>query len=76
MASNTRKFFVVFTMVVYMLFAVLATLGALVGIAMLFFAPPLGGILLIAAVVLGVFSWQVKRTFDSLTGEAEGSAAP
>lgn len=71
MASNTRKFFVVFTMVVYMLFAVVAAVGAVVGIAMLFFAPPLGGVLLVAAVVLGVFSWSVKRTFDSLTGQAE-----
>ena len=76
MASNTRKFFVVFTMVVYMLFAILAAIGAVTGIALLFFAPPVGVLLLISAAVLAVFSWQVKRTFDSLLGEREGRSTP
>jgi hypothetical protein len=76
MASKTRKFFVVFTMVVYVLFAILAAVGAVGGIALLFFAPPLGIIFLLSAVVLGVFSWQVKRTFDSLTEGSSGRLAP
>ena len=75
MATKTRKFFVIFTMVVYMLFAVLAALGAVGGIALLFFAPPLGLGVLIAALVLGIFSWQVKKTFDSLTEGAGERAA-
>lgn len=76
MATTTRKFFVVFTMVVYVLFAVLGALGAVAGIALLFFAPPLGFVFLISAVVLGVFSWQVKRTFDSLVTDPDADATP
>lgn len=76
MATNTRKFFVIFTMVVYMLFAVLAAVGAVAGIALLIFAPPVGVVVLVTALVLGVLSWSVKRSFDSLTGEAERPAAP
>lgn len=67
MASNTRKFFVIFTMSVYVLFGALAAICAVGGLAMLFFAPPLGIAMLLGAAVLGVMSWQVKRTFDSLT---------
>lgn len=70
MASSTRKFFVVFTMSVYMLFGALAAICAVGGLAMLFFAPPMGIVLLLASAVLGVMSWQVKRTFDAITSPA------
>ena len=65
-ATRTRKFFVVFTFSVYVLFGALAAIGAVGGVVALFFTPGVGAVMLVAAVVLGVMSWQVKRTFDSL----------
>ena len=70
MSTTTRRFFVIFTLAVYWLFGALAVVGALVGIALLFFAPPAGIVTLIVAAVLGVMSWQVKRTWESLTTTA------
>jgi len=67
--GSTRKFFVIFTMIVFLLFGALAAVAAVGGLAMLAFAPPLGIGLLLGAAVLAVMSWQVKRTFDSITAE-------
>lgn len=56
-----------FTFWVFVAFGALSAIGALLGIALLFFAPPTGVITLIIAAVLGVLSFSVKRSFDSMT---------
>lgn len=50
------------------LFGTLAAVSAVVGIALLFQIPGLGMVLLVAAAVLGVFSWSSMRSYRQLGG--------
>lgn len=56
-----------FTFWVFVAFGALSALAAVLGIALLFFAPPTGVMALLIAAVLGVMSFSVKRSFDTMT---------
>lgn len=58
-----------FTFWVFVAFGVLSVIAAVAGFVLMFMTPMYGVIVLAFAVVLGVLSFWLKRSFDTMTRE-------